>query len=142
MPDDDTQNLLNRLVRGDPTAVAEVVQRAAVDRSPALLVAAALVTPDRTTLDHPTVDHPTVDRPTEDGASPRGLLERAGRNAVTTRDRQLVAIAAARLDDDEDLVGALVGDHLSDHPDSTLATWIAAGSDQLHPTHQEHSCDR
>jgi hypothetical protein len=139
MPDDDTQALLTRLVRGDPAAVAEVLHRAAADRSPALLVAAALVT----------LDHPTLDGTTEDGAAPRGLLERAGRHAVTTRDRQLVAIAAARLDDDEDLVGALVGDHLSDHPDSILAAWIAAGPDHPvqpdHPVpsvHQEQSCDR
>jgi hypothetical protein len=54
------------------------------------------------------------------------ILDRAARHAVTTRDRQLVAVAAAHLARDADLLDALVRDHLSDHPDNVLAAWIAA----------------
>jgi hypothetical protein len=36
-----------------------------------------------------------------------------------------VAIASARFGHDEDRLAALVSDHLSDHPDNDLATWIA-----------------
>jgi hypothetical protein len=54
------------------------------------------------------------------------LLERAAVAARTTRDRQLVAIAAAFLDGDADRVDALARDHLSDHPDNVLVAWIAA----------------
>jgi hypothetical protein len=45
---------------------------------------------------------------------------------VTTRDRQLIAVAAAHLADNPELLDALVRDHLSDHPDNLLAAWIAA----------------
>jgi hypothetical protein len=54
------------------------------------------------------------------------LLARAAATATTTRDRQLVAIAAAHLAGDEDRLDALVRDHLADHPGSLLAAWIAA----------------
>ena len=60
-----------------------------------------------------------------DDAGLRDVLTRVSRSARTTRDRQLVAIAAAHLDGDADLLGALVRDHLVDHPDSLLAAWIA-----------------
>jgi hypothetical protein len=60
-----------------------------------------------------------------DDAGLRDVLTRMSRSARTTRDRQLVAIAAAHLDGDADLFGALVRDHLVDHPDSHLAAWIA-----------------
>ena len=60
---------------------------------------------------------------TDDG---RALLERAADQASTTRDRQLVAIATAHLDGDDDRLDALVRDHLADHPDNVLAAWIAA----------------
>jgi class 3 adenylate cyclase len=56
------------------------------------------------------------------------LLLRAGSAARTTRDRQLVAIAAAHLDGDADRVDALARDHLADYPDSVLVAWIAAMS--------------
>jgi hypothetical protein len=55
------------------------------------------------------------------------LLERAEAAARTTRDRQLVAIAAAHLDGDADRVDALARDHLADYPD-VLVAWIAATS--------------
>jgi hypothetical protein len=121
MPHDDTQPLLRRFTGGDPGAGAEILRRVGTgdDSSPALLVAAALGTGTG-----------TADRDR--------LLARAAAVAVTTRDRQLVAIAAARLGDDDDLVRALVDDHLADHPDSLLAGWIAT---RTRPVHQEHPCD-
>ena len=56
------------------------------------------------------------------------FLERAEAVARTTRDRQLVAIAAAHLSGDADRVDALARDHLADHPDNVLVAWIAATS--------------
>jgi hypothetical protein len=56
----------------------------------------------------------------------RALLAEAADHASTTRDRQLVAIATAHLDGDDDRLDALVRDHLADHPDNVLAAWIAA----------------
>ena len=53
------------------------------------------------------------------------LLTRAAEAATTTRDRQLVAIAAAHRRGERDVVDALARDHLVDHPDSVLAAWIA-----------------
>jgi hypothetical protein len=107
----DIDVLLRRLIGGDNTAPAEILDRAKTSDSPTLLVAAALVT----------------DEPTE----PAGLLTRAAQSAATTRDRQLVAIAMAYLNDHADLLDALVRDHLSDHPDNILAAWIAS---QRNPT--------
>jgi ABC-type uncharacterized transport system ATPase subunit len=95
--------LLRRLIGGDDEATAEIIERATISTSPELLVAAAL-------LD----DEPSV------------TLARAASIAVTTRDRQLVAIAGAHLDGDEELLDVLVRDHLADHPDNILAAWIAA----------------
>ena len=102
MPED-IENLLHRLIGGDAAAPAEILDRARTCDSPALLVAAALIT----------------DTPSE-------LIARAGRSAATTRDRQLVAVAAAHLGHNNDLLDALVRDHLADHPDNLLAAWIAA----------------
>jgi len=99
---DDIETLLRRLVGGDDGAAADVLAKAETDNTPALLVAAALLTHD-----------------------PRGLLTRAAAHALTTRDRQLVAVAGAHLSNDEDLFHALVRDHLADHPDNILAAWIA-----------------
>jgi hypothetical protein len=100
---DDIELLLQRLVGGDDDAGAEILDRARTVNSPTLLVAAALLSDQ---LDEP-------------------LLARAAKHAATTRDRQLVAVAAARLDHDEDLLDVLVRDHLADYPDSPLAAWIA-----------------
>jgi hypothetical protein len=54
------------------------------------------------------------------------LLARAAALAATTRDRQLVAIAAAHLRGERELVDALARDHLVDHPDSVLVAWMAS----------------
>ena len=61
------------------------------------------------------------------------LLARAATAATTTRDRQLVAIAAAHLRGERDVVDALARDHLVDHPDSVIAAWIADASHRQTP---------
>ena len=53
---------------------------------------------------------------------------------MTTRDRQLVAVAAAHLAGDPDRVDALARDHLVDHPDSILVAWIAGAARTWTPT--------
>jgi hypothetical protein len=108
MPDD-IENLIRRLVGDDQEAAAQILHRARTDNSPTLLVAAALLTDE-----------------------PGDLLARAVRSAATTRDRQLVAIAGAHLDNDEDRLDAFVRDHLAEHPDNILVSWIAA--QHIHPT--------
>jgi hypothetical protein len=54
------------------------------------------------------------------------LLAKAQASAVTPRDRQTVAIAAAYLAGDFDRVDVLARDHLADHPDNDLV-WSIAG---------------
>ena len=100
VPDDNTV-LLHRLIGDHPDAPAEVLELAADSTSTPLLVAAGLLAGD---LD---------------------VLTRAARHATTTRDRQLVALAEAHLRGNTDLLHVLVRDHLSEHPDSLLASWIA-----------------
>jgi len=46
--------------------------------------------------------------------------------ALTSRDRQVVAIARAHLAGDSELVDALARDHLVTFPDSLIVSWIAA----------------
>jgi glutamine synthetase adenylyltransferase len=55
-------------------------------------------------------------------------LRQAEAVARSTRDRQLVAIAAAHLAGDADRVDALARDHLADYPDNVLVARIAATS--------------
>jgi hypothetical protein len=71
--------------------------------------------------------------------TPRGdrLLARAERLAATTRDRQVVAIAAAHQRGDRRLVDALARDHLVDHPDNVLVAWIADASNRQSTTKEE-----
>jgi hypothetical protein len=97
--------LLRRLVTGDDAAIAAIVEASQTSDDPLILVTAALFAPDGD-----------------------GLLVRAEGLASTTRDRQLVAIAAAHRRGEGELVDALARDHLVDHPDSVLAAWIAAAS--------------
>jgi hypothetical protein len=98
----DIEVLLGQLIGGDDTAPAAILDLAETSDSPRLLVAAALVS-----------------------AKPQPYLTRAAHSASATRDRQLVALATAHLNKDADLLDALARDHLSDHPDSLLAAWIA-----------------
>lgn len=109
MPDE-TATLLGRLISGDQAAVAAILAGARTSDVPTLLVAAAVVSGD------------------SDGR----LLGRANTHATTTRDRQLVAVAAAYLGGDHDLFDALIRDHLADHPDNLLAAWIATRHARSH----------
>ena len=102
MPDD-TDTLIRRLIGGDERAAAEILDAARTTTSPTLLVAAALL-----------------------AADPGELLNRAAHLAATTRDRQLVTVAATHLSGAAELLDALVQDHLADHPDNVLVAWIAA----------------
>lgn len=101
----DADRLIRQFISGDPAARAGIAELASTSEEPQLLVAAALIDP---TL-------PDV-------------LARATVLATTTRDRQLVAVAAAHLDGDRDRVDALAREHLVDHPDNVLVAWIAAES--------------
>jgi hypothetical protein len=112
MTQPDTE-LIRRLISGDAAATAGIVDRARASDEPGVLVAAALVDP----------------------AAP-DLLARAAELAASTRDRQLVAIAAAHLAGDSDRVDALARDHLVDHPDNLLVAWIAGGAAPLLEPHQ------
>jgi hypothetical protein len=98
----DTGALLRQIIGGDTAATAHLVARARTSDEPLLLVTAALLDTDP------------------------DLLARATVSAATTRDRQVVAIAAAHLAGDTDRVDALARDHLVDYPDSILVAWIAA----------------
>jgi hypothetical protein len=100
--DSGTAELIGRLLRHDVDVPAEIIARSATSTSPDLLVAAAVL-----------------------AGRPAPALDRALRWATTARDRQLVALAAARLGGDADRLDALVRDHLADHPDNALAAWIA-----------------
>jgi len=103
MTNADADRLIRQFIGGDAAAIARIVERAPTSDEPILLVAAALIDP----------------------AAP-DLLARATALAANTRDRQLVAIAAAHLASDNDRVDALARDHLVDYPDSILVAWIAA----------------
>jgi hypothetical protein len=100
--DPESAELIGRLLRQDGDAPTEILARSATSTSPDLLVAAAVL-----------------------AGRPSPALDRALRWASTARDRQLVALAAARLGGDTDRLDALVRDHLADHPDNALAAWIA-----------------
>jgi hypothetical protein len=97
--------LIDRLVVGDAVAVAAIVEASRTSDDPQILVAAALFGPDGD-----------------------GLLARAEGLARTTRDRQLVTIAAAHRRGERELVDALARDHLIDHPDNVLVAWIAGAA--------------
>ena len=105
MTHDETDRCIRAFIDGDAAAAADILEQACTSNQPIVLVAAALI--------EPTAHH---------------LLARAADLAVTTRDRQLVTVAAAHLAGDADRVDALARDHLVDHPDSILVAWIAAAT--------------
>jgi hypothetical protein len=105
MPPTLPEQLLHELVVGDAAAITAIVEASRTSDDPTILVAAALF-----------------------AASEDGLMARARGLAATTRDRQLVAIAAAHLRGERELVDALARDHLVDHPDNVLVAWIAGAS--------------
>ena len=61
------------------------------------------------------------------------ILEQATGLAGTTRERQLLAIAAAHLAGETDRADFLAREHLVDYPDSTFAAWVAAAQ-RTNPT--------
>ena len=105
MPSETPAQRLRRLMVGDETAIASIVEESVTSEDPLILVAAALFAPDAD-----------------------GLLARAEGIATTSRDRQLVAIATAHSRGERELVDALARDHLVDHPDNVLVAWIADAS--------------
>jgi hypothetical protein len=70
------------------------------------------------------------------------LLEQATGLASTTRERQLIAIAAAHLAGEWDSAGLLARDHLVDFPDSAFAAWVAASAPHTTPTSPLHPSER
>jgi hypothetical protein len=121
----DAQDLIRRLVAGDPTVGDVVMRQVRTSEEPLVLVVAAL------------------SRPAE-----ADLLARALRTASSPRDRQVIAVAAAFLAGETDRVQVLAREHLLDHPDSDLVAWLAASAPdaaearrltQSHPQDQEES---
>jgi hypothetical protein len=110
------EQLLHQLVVGDAAAICTIVEASGTSDEPMILVAAALFAADAA-----------------------GLMARAAGIAATTRDRQLVAIAAAHLRGERDLVNALARDHLVDHPDNVLVAWIAGASPRTTAAHNPPS---
>jgi hypothetical protein len=106
MFDERPDAVVRRAIGGDPAAVAWTLERAATADDPVLVAMAALLAGD-----------------------PSGLA-RAERLAVTTRDRQVAAIARAHLAGDAELVDALARDHLVSYPDSLIVSWIASGPER------------
>lgn len=101
----ESDRCIRQFIGGDAAAADDIVEQARTSDQPIVLVAGALIDP----------------------MAPH-LLIRAAELAVTTRDRQLVAVAAAHLAGDRDRVDALSRDHLVDYPDSILVAWIAAAA--------------
>ncbi len=102
-PEPDT--VIHQLALGDAAEIAEIVEVAHTSNDLTTVVAAALFTPAH-----------------------HDLMARAASLAITSRDRQLVAIATAHLRGDPDRVEDLARDHLADHPDSVLVAWITAAN--------------
>ena len=99
------ENVIHQLAVGDQAAIARIVQQAKTSDDVTTVVAAAFFAPAGT-----------------------DLMARAATLAVTTRDRQLVAIATAHLRGDANRTEDLARDHLADHPDSVLVAWITSAS--------------
>jgi hypothetical protein len=109
----DVDLMIRRAIGGDAAAIAWITGQAETSLVPSVVAMAAL-------LDE----------------RPAGIA-RALALAVTTRDRQVAAIAHAQLRGEHDLVDALAREHLVDHPDSVLVAWIASSAggrdDRTHP---------
>ena len=93
---------IRRAIGGDAAAISWIVTRADTTGDALLIAMAALLErqPER--------------------------LRRADAVAVTTRDRQVVAIARAQLAGERELVDVLARDHLTDHPATLLVAWMAS----------------
>jgi hypothetical protein len=100
--DGDVEGMIRRAIGGDPGAISWIERHADSTVEPTVIAMSALL----------------------EGRPER--LAKALAIATTSRDRQLVAIAAAALREEHQLVDALARDHLADHPDSFMVAWIAS----------------
>jgi len=102
MTQDSADRAVRQAIGGDPGAMIRILAQADASDDALVITVAALVEGDPARLD------------------------RAGAVAATTRDRQVVAIARAHLDGNNELVDAFARDHLVDYPDSLIVSWIAS----------------
>ena len=103
MTQDGVDGTIRLAIGGDPRAMCVIAVLADTSDDPLVITMAALVE-----------GHPE-------------RLDRAVSVATTTRDRQVVAIARAHLDGNDELVDAFAREHLADYPDSLIVAWIASG---------------
>ena len=103
MTDQPVEAMITRAIAGNEEAIATVLA-SAMDTTDARMVALAALL-----------------------ASRADWITRADRLALTTRDRQVVAISASHLAGQHDLAQMLARDHLTDHPDSPIVEWIVCG---------------
>lgn len=104
MTEDHVDLMIRHAIGGDGEAIAWVVTQAATSDDAVVIAMAAVLR----------------DRP--------AWLDRARATAATSRDRQVVEIARSHLEGRDELVDALARDHLVDHPDSLIVSWIASGA--------------
>lgn len=102
MDDAGTDTLIRRAIAGDQTAISRLVATAGASGQAVAMALAAVLTGDT------------------------GLLPDARRAAGTSRERQVVEIAAAALRGDRARVDELARDHLADHPGSVVVAWLAS----------------
>jgi hypothetical protein len=107
MNDERQGAVIRQAIGGDPAAISWIVDGADLADDPLMVVMAALL------------------------ERAPGRLARAQDLAVSSRDRQAVAIARAHLAGDDDLVDALARDHLVTYPGSLIVSWIASDPDSL-----------
>jgi uncharacterized protein YbaP (TraB family) len=102
MTEERVEATIRRAIGGDEGAIASVLEGVMKTDDARMVALAALLT------------------------SRTDWIARAQSLALTTRDRQVVAISASHLAGDGDLVQMLARDHLADHPDSLIVAWIAS----------------
>jgi uncharacterized protein YbaP (TraB family) len=102
MNDDSVDTTIRQAIGGDRVATTWILTQADTTKSAVVIAMAALL--ERRS----------------------GTLDRALAAASTSRDRQVVEIARAHLNGNDDLVDALARDHLVDYPDSLIVAWIAS----------------
>ena len=113
----ESENVIHQLAVGGEAAIAEIIERAQTSDDVTTVVTAAMLTP----------------------TGNDSLMARAATLAATTRDRQLVAIAAAHLEGNTERVEDLAKDHLVDHPDNVLVAWITFASNHAARTRKDPS---
>ena len=101
--------------------------RSAVSDGPSVVIAEAITWIDRAA---PTTADAVRGRRMAALLGPPSRPPRSGATAGgrRSRERQVVAIARFHLEGGLELVDALARDHLVDHPDSLIVSWIASGA--------------